>query len=146
MRKLDSIFKKYGTRYGVDPLLLKAIATVESSLKSDAVNEADRYSVGLMQILYRPSSALDRNSPPSNRFNIEGWNEATFDKLKDPDFNVKLGAQILAWNIKTYGMPRGIAVYNAWDQRHAPQGGPFKNQSYVDKVTRVYAQLQEKSK
>lgn len=134
---LDAIFDKYGNQYGVDPALLKAIASVESSLNPNAINAGDRYSVGLMQILYRPSTA-DRNSPPTNRFDIDGWRDATFDKLKDPDFNVKMGAQILAWNIKTYGLPRAIAVYNAWDQRAAPVNGPFKNQAYVNKVLAHY--------
>ena len=41
---------------------------------------------------------------------------------------------LLAWNISTFGLLRGIAVYNAWDQRSAPAAGPFKNQAYVDKV------------
>ena len=137
----DDLFKKHGTKYGVDPLLLKAIARMESSLNPEAVNNADRYSVGLMQILYRPSVAGDLKSRPSNRFDIDGWTEATFDKLKEPDFNIKLGAQILAWNLRTFGYPRGIAVYNAWDQRKAPKDGPFKNQAYVDKVVGYYKEL-----
>lgn len=130
----DKLFQKHGARYGVDPLLLKAVAMAESSLDPLAVNTADRYSVGLMQILYRPSIAGDLKSRPSNRFDIDGWGDATFEKLKDPDFNIKMGAQILAWNLRTFGYPRGIAVYNAWDQRHAPKAGPFKNQAYVDKI------------
>jgi transglycosylase-like protein with SLT domain len=138
---MDAAFQEHGARYGVDPLLLKAIATVESSLKPDAVNAADRYSVGLMQILYRPSDPNNLNSKPLNHFDIDGWNEATFDRLKTIDFNVKLGAQIIAWNLKTYGYPRGIAVFNAWDQRHSPLHGPFKNQAYVDKVIRIYSEL-----
>jgi soluble lytic murein transglycosylase-like protein len=140
-KSLDALFAKHGARYGVDPLLLKAVAMVESSLRPDAVNEADRYSVGLMQILYRPSVAGDLTSRPTNRFDIEGWSEATFAKLKEPDFNIKLGAQILAWNLRQFGYPRGIAVYNAWDQRNAPPLGPFKNQSYVDRVIANYAEL-----
>lgn len=138
---LDALFRKHGAKYGVDPLLLKAVAMVESSLDPNAVNNADRYSVGLMQILYRPSISGDLQSRPSNRFDIEGWSEATFDKLKDPDFNIKLGAQILAWNLRQFGFPRGIAVYNAWDQRVAPPNGPFKNQEYVDRVIANYSEL-----
>lgn len=133
---MDEIFQKYGVKYGVDPILLKAIATVESSLNPQAVNPADP-SVGLMQILCLP----DGKGGCRNRFNIDGWEDATFERLKDADFNVMLGAQILAWNLKTYGYPRGIAVYNAWDQRHAPVNGPFKNQSYVDKVIGAYRKL-----
>lgn len=135
---LDFLFAKHGAKYGVDPLLLKAVASVESSLNPDAVNEADKYSVGLMQILYRPRIPGDLLSSPTNRFDVDGWADATFAKLKEPDFNIKIGAQILAWNIRTFGYPRGIAVYNAWDQRLSPVTGPFKNQSYVEKVIAAY--------
>lgn len=137
----DDVFSKWGNAYGVDPNLLKAIAMRESSLNPNAVNSADHYSVGLMQILYRPSDPYDLDSPPSNVFDVDGWNEASYDKLRDPDFNVKIGAQILAYNIRTFGLPRAIAVYNSWDQRSAPRDGPFKNQDYVDAVLSNYQSL-----
>lgn len=144
---LDAIFEKYGARYGVDALLLKAIATVESSLNPAAVrwNPPHDISVGLMQILYLPIVPGDTNSAPKNWFNVDGWADATFEKLKDADFNVRIGAQIIAWNIKTFGFKRGIAVYNAWSARHAGVDGPFPNQPYVEKVLRVYARLREKA-
>lgn len=133
---LDDIFKKHGAAYGVDWRLLKAIATVESALNPAAVNPADP-SYGLMQVL----CTAGQGGKCTNRFNVDGWSEATRERLKDPDFNVKIGAQVLAWNLKTYGMPKGIAVYNAWDQRHAGANGPFKNQRYVDKVLTAYRKL-----
>lgn len=132
----DELFSRWGTRYGVDPLLLKAIATVESSLDPEAVNPNDP-SVGLMQILCKP----DAEGRCTNRFNVDRWNQATWQRLLDPDFNVEIGAQILAWNLKTYGYPRGIAVYNSWSARHDPVNGPFMNQSYVDKVIAQYSRL-----
>lgn len=144
---LRDIFRKWGDRYGVDPLLLEAHAIVESNLDPDAVrwNPPSDISVGLMQILYIPTDLNDVNSPPKNRLNVDGWNAATFDKLKDPDFNVMIGAQIVRYNITTFGLPRAIAVYNNYSQRFAGMGGPFTNQSYVNKVSRAYAQLQEAS-
>jgi len=141
VQNLDAIFQRYGIAYGVDPLLLKAIAMRESSLNPEAINAADHYSVGLMQVLYRPRDEDNLDAGPKNHFNVEGWDQATFTKLKDPDFNVKIGAQILAWNIRTFGLPRGIAVYNAWDQRDMPINGPFKNQAYVDGVLSNYRSL-----
>ena len=83
-----------------------------------------------MQILWRDANG---DGSPDNRFYIEGW-PCPLTSLYEPDFNVSLGAQIIAWNIKTYGLARGVAVYNAWDSRHAPAAGPFHNQGYVDKV------------
>jgi soluble lytic murein transglycosylase-like protein len=133
---LDEIFRKWGNRYGVDPVLLKAIATVESSLNPDAENPSDP-SVGLMQILCIP----DATGKCSNTFNVEGWDAATWKNLHDPDFNVQIGAQILAWNLKNFGYPRGIAVYNAWNARHAPMNGPFPNQAYVEKVIAAFTRL-----
>jgi soluble lytic murein transglycosylase-like protein len=133
---LDEIFQKWGNRYGVDPILLKAIATVESSLDPSAENPSDP-SVGLMQILCKP----DADGKCSNTLNVDGWNDATWERLHDPDFNVMIGAQILAWNLRTYGYPRGIAVYNAWSARNDPPEGPFRNQQYVDRVKAAYVAL-----
>lgn len=127
---MDELYKKHGAAFGVDWRLLKAIAQVESSERADAVNAADKESIGLMQVLCQP----DGQGGCRNKLNVQGWPETTRAKLLDPDWNVYIGAQILAWNIRTYGLPKGIAVYNAWDQRHAPTAGPFKNQAYVDKV------------
>lgn len=127
---IDDLFKKWGAVYGVEWRLLKAIAITESRLNPDAVNTGDKESIGLMQVLCHP----DGEGGCSNRLNVDGWSGATRKKLFDPQFNVRIGAQILAWNIRTYGMPKAIAVYNRWAERTSPAAGPFVNQSYVDAV------------
>lgn len=136
---LDSIFQKYGTEFGVDWKLAKAHAIVESSLDPSAVNETDNESLGLMQILCRP----DGKGGCINRLYVDGWKDATREKLLDPDFNVYIGVQIIASNVKAYGLPKAIAVYNEWDQHTAdvPQAGPFANQEYVDRVMKAYNSL-----
>ena len=134
---LDSIYQKYGAQFGVDWRLLKADAQHESGENPSAVNEADNESIGLMQILCRP----DGTGGCANKLNVDGWSDATREKLLDPDFNVYIGAQIMAANIKAYGVLKGIAVYNAWDQHTAPAAGPFKNQAYVVDVLRRAAKL-----
>jgi soluble lytic murein transglycosylase-like protein len=141
--QLTTIFQTYGKLYKVDPLLLRAIAITESNLKADAVrwNPPSDISVGLMQILYIPSDLQNLDSPPTNRFNVNGWNVATFNKLKDANFNVSIGAQILAWNLRTYGYPKGIAVYNSYAARASQVAGPFPNAAYVQKVLSAYSQL-----
>lgn len=133
----NDIYKKYASRFSLDWRLIKAIAVVESSENPNATNPADP-STGLMQIL---CSADGPNSQCKNRFNIAGWDMATPNKLFDPDFNVWMGSQILSWNVKTYGLARGVATYNRWDSRNDPEFGPFGNQGYVDKVEREYRKL-----
>lgn len=127
---MDELYKKHGAAFGVDWRLIKAHAQVESSENPAAINRADNESIGVMQILCRP----DGKGGCANKLNVRGWKETTREKLLDADWNIYIGAQILAWNIAQFGVLKGIAVYNAWDQRNAPAAGPFKNQSYVDKV------------
>lgn len=133
---LDALFQKWGAAYGVDPLLLKAHATIESGLDPSAINPADP-SYGLMQVLCTKGP----EGRCSNRFNIDGWSGMTATRLLDPDTNIKIATQIVRWNVDTFGMPRAVAVYNRWDQRNAPQAGPFANQRYVDKVLAEYRRL-----
>jgi len=132
---LDDLYQKWGTQSGLDWRLLKAIARVESSENPNAVNPADP-STGLMQILCRPGEG----GFCTNRFNIDGW-PVTKNQLFDPDTNLKMGSQILSWNIRRYGFKRGIAVYNRWASRHDPENGPFGNQEYVNRVLGEYVGL-----
>jgi len=127
---IDDLLKKWGAVHGVEWQLLKAIAMKESRLNPNAVSTDDNESIGLMQVLCRP----DGQGGCSNNLNVDGWRIATRKKLFDPDFNIRIGAQILAWNIRTYRMPKAIAVYNRWAERRSPIAGPFENQSYVDAV------------
>ena len=131
---VNELFKKWGAVYGVEWQLLKAVARKESRLNPNAVNNADNESIGLMQVLCRP----DGQGGCANRLKVQGWSEATRRKLFDPDFNIRIGAQILAWNIRKYGMPKAIAVYNRWAERSSLVAGPFENQSYVAAVLGNY--------
>jgi hypothetical protein len=134
---IRQFFEKHGRIHGIDPDLLQAIAMQESSLRTDAVrwNPPSDVSVGLMQILAVPPKGIERGQDytPTNRFNISPW-PVTYFGLMNADVNISLGAQILSWNIQTFGYPRGIAVYNRWESRHDPINGPFGNQNYVDRV------------
>lgn len=133
----DDLFKKWGLRHGVEWTLLKALAIVESSLNPNAVNPSDP-SHGIMQIF---CDAVCQTCPCRNKLNVAGWENATPERLFDPDFNIMIGAQIIKWNIDTYGFKRGIATYNAWSARLDPIDGPFRNQAYVDKVLREWTGL-----
>ena len=131
---VNDLFKKWGAAYGVEWQLLKAVARKESRLNPNAVNNADNESIGLMQVLCRPNG----QGGCANRLKVQGWSKVTRRKLFDPDFNIRIGAQILAWNIRTYGMPKAVAVYNRWAERSSPLAGPFENQSYVAAVLGNY--------
>lgn len=128
---LDALYVKHGNEQGIDPMLLKAIARVESGENPKAVNPEDP-SYGLMQIYYVKGKT---------DLNVADFPPDTYTKLYDPDYNLHIGAQILKWNINTYGLLKGIAIYNCWQSRFDPSSGPFTNQSYVDKVIKEYRKL-----
>lgn len=132
---LRALFRKWASIYSVDPLLIEAHAMVESSLNPLAVNKSDP-SYGLMQVLCSGSSDVC-----TNKFNVDGWAGMTRQRLLDPDVNIKIATQIIAYNLRTWGYPRGIAVYNSWESRRSHVNGPFPNQRYVDNVLAKLRQL-----
>lgn len=136
--EFDVLFQKHAAAHGVDWRLLKAVAIVESHLNSRAVNRRDP-SIGLMGVLCRP-----QGDTCGNRFDVAGWPPRSREQLFDPDFNIAIGAQVLAWNLRAFGTARGIAVYNMWDARLTPRGRAFPNQFYVDKVLARYRELTER--
>jgi len=128
MSAYKMLYAYYGNKYEVDPKLLEAIAKTESSENPVAVSSVGAF--GLMQIY-----------PQGNFQNIEGWPVSDATDLFNPGLSVKLGAQILAWNIKHYGLLRGVAVYNNWGARNDPASGPFRNQDYVNRVMGFYRDI-----
>jgi soluble lytic murein transglycosylase-like protein len=125
----DPIYRKYGNAYGVDWRLLKAVAIVESNENPNAVGSSD--DIGLMQVI-----------SDNTLSGVIGWPPESREQLFDPDYNVSIGSQILKWNIDTYGFQKGIAVYNNWSARFDGEYGPFRNETYVDKVLKQYSDLQ----
>ena len=134
--RYDALYREAGAAYGVDWRLVKAVAIVESSENPKAENRRDP-SIGLMQL----HCAEDAQGRCTNRFDVEGWVGITRERLLDPRTNVRLGTQILAWNLRVFGFERGIAVYNSWAARHTPAGQAIPNQRYVDRVMGVYRKL-----
>lgn len=132
----DDLFRKHGAAQGVDWRLLRAIATVESHLNPRAENP-DGLSAGIMQIYCAPA----RGTTCQNRFDLPSWPPSSREQLYDPDYNISIAAQILRWNIRAYGLHRGVAAYNQWSARATPHGHPFPNQQYVDGVMLIYRQI-----
>ena len=107
----DKMFQRVGAEYGIDWLLLSAIARAESEFRFDAVSRAG--AVGLMQIM--PSTAESM-----------GY---TREQLFDAEISVEIAAKLLHENNKMLHLPRRfdkeerlkfiLACYNAGYSRIA---------------------------
>jgi len=129
--EFNSIYKFYATKI-VPSELLRAVAIVESGENTHAYNPNDP-SYGLMQILFTGS----------NKLYIDGWPPNSFNDLYEPNYNVKIGSQILNWNIEKYGLFRGIVSFNNWSAREGLL--PMKSVKYFLKVYITYIRLRGKN-
>ncbi|KWK69608.1 lytic transglycosylase [Burkholderia ubonensis] len=121
-------FTKAGERHGIDPLLLAAIAKVESAMNPRAMNHNRNgtYDIGLMQI----------NSSHLPRLIKVG---VTHKRLIDePCTSIDTGASILAGFIERHGYTwNAVGAYNAGS---SPKREPARK-AYATKVWREYRQL-----
>ncbi|MCU7727120.1 transglycosylase SLT domain-containing protein [Actinoplanes sp. KI2] len=119
------LFVKAGTKYGVSPKLLAAVAKVESGYHPDAVSKAGAR--GLMQLM--PSTAKGLG----------------VDNAFDPEQAIFGGAKLLAGNLREFkSLPLALAAYNAGGGAVKKYGGipPFaETQAYVPKVQKALAAL-----
>lgn len=114
-------------RHAVDPMLLYAIADVESSMRADAVhlNKDGSRDIGLMQI----------NSVHLNRLAQRGVTEQS---LLDPCVSIQAGAEILADFVRRFGYNWvAVGAYNAGSgtDRHSAR------MRYARKVWQRYSSL-----
>ncbi|MGG2047542.1 transglycosylase SLT domain-containing protein [Burkholderia gladioli] len=117
-----------GDKYGIDPLLLAAIARVESAMNPAAVNRNRNGTtdIGLMQI----------NSTHLPRLHKAGITRKRL--LAEPCTSIDTGAAILAGFIERLGPTwNAVGAYNAG----ASPARARARQAYVDKVWRAYRQL-----
>ena len=94
-------FDEAGAEYGISPLILRAIAKVESNFNPGAINwnRNGSYDFGLMQI----------NSSWAHVLGLERWNT-----LGDACYNTRTGAWILANCMSKYGYSwEAIGCYNS---------------------------------
>lgn len=116
----DPIILDAGTRYVVDPLLIKAVINKESSWNPGAMRpepQINDASYGLMQLLVRTAAGMRPGVTPSDLF--------------DPTINIDLGTRYLANQLGLYGYPAGVSAYNA--------GHPITgNAQYVADVDAAY--------
>ncbi len=145
---------------GVDSNLVKAIIQAESSGNKNAihVDKDGKASYGLMQV--RPDTAKRYDSTLANLSDAQ-----IGEKLKDPDYNVKLGTAYLQDLASKYNgdLDKVIAAYNGgpgankssrdcpgsmrwqceWDNtaHTIPNTGYRVTRNYVVKVNNYYSQL-----
>ena len=119
-------FDEAGGQYGINPLILRAIAKVESNFNPAAINwnSNGSYDFGVMQI----------NSSWAPVLGKERWNT-----LGDPCCNIKTGASILASCMKKYGYTwEAIGCYNSQtpDKRDKYARSVFTQLQRLDKDDR----------
>lgn len=119
---LDEIFKKWGDYYKIDPMLLKAIATNESSLDSQAIGD-DGASLGLMQLQFATARA----------YGCQDSND-----LFDAEENVRCGGGYLATLLSKYDTEGAIQAYNLGETKfNKGKTSPV----YLARVQKFYKQL-----
>jgi soluble lytic murein transglycosylase-like protein len=114
-------FEEAGELYGISPLLLWAIAGVESNFDARALNwnPDGSYDFGLMQI---------------NSFWAEVIGMRNWLRLGDPCTNVKTGAWILSRCIESYGYTwEAVGCYNA---RSSEKRARYANRIYRKLIER----------
>lgn len=116
--KFDSLFKRYGSTYGVPWRWLKATAIVESSLGEnprvkrgievpqdiEGSKSYDGLSWGLMQVILKTANAFEPGT--------------TAIQLNNPDVSVRLAAKLFQENIKRFGKEDLESIARAYN------GGP----------------------
>lgn len=128
-------FNEAGARYKVDPLLLRSMANVESSLNPRAIGmnrdkkgRVTSRDFGLMQI-------NDRHVPQLRALGII---QSEQDLLNNTCLNVQIGAWILAKHLKQCGVNwQCLGSYNAG---FADNNGP-RRMIYARKVYAMYMKL-----
>lgn len=104
----DPYFQRAGSYYNIPPLLLKKIATIESSGNPDAIriNDNGTKDYGLMQI----------NSIHLHRLSAWGINERN---ILNPQINIFAGSYLLSEHIKENGFNlQAIGNYHSKTQMH----------------------------
>lgn len=125
-RSLESIFDEVGSRVGVDPNLLRAIATVESSYGRQ-LHSAGSPSYGVMQIncgsLPGPNDPCTRKLPAGF---MREWPVTPQRLTTDHAYNVELGARLYKDGLRSLrgDVVRAIAAYNVGSPA-IPRTGPI---------------------
>jgi hypothetical protein len=121
--KYDAIIDRHCDRYGVDPILVRAVIQVESNFDAHSVSR--RGARGLMQLM--PETA--------RRYGVK--------QIFDPDDNIRGGVRYLADLLQMFphDLPRALAAYNAGENAVLKYAGipPYdETMTYVKRALTVY--------
>jgi hypothetical protein len=121
--KYDPIIERHSGKYGVDPVLVRAVIQVESNFDPNSVSH--RGARGLMQLM--PETA--------QRYGVK--------KIFDPEENIRGGVRYLADLIQMFphDLPRALAAYNAGENAVLKYAGipPYdETMTYVKRALTVY--------
>ena len=121
--KYDAFIEHYADRYGVDPVLVRAVIQVESNFNPMCVS--NKGARGLMQLM--PGTA--------KRFGVK--------RVHDPEENIRGGVQYLSILLRMFSndLPRALAAYNAGEGAVQRYGGipPYEEtRTYVKRALTVY--------
>jgi len=134
IRALAPAVEDVARRYGIDPLLLHAVAHVESRHQADARSHAGAR--GVMQVM--PATA--------RRFGLDD----PARELLQPELNLQVGAEYLKTLQARFGnnLPLVLAAYNAGEgavEKHGRRIPPYpETQAYVRDVLATYAELRRR--
>jgi len=139
--------EKYSEQYDVPKDLINAIIEVESSGNSYAVRYEKNY-----RWLAKPLGKYHWHTPTEKISQKTSWGlmqimgavarERGFEgkylaELCNPEMGVKYGVKHLKWQYKRYGnWEDAVSAYNQGNNKKI--NGEYKNQSYVDKVMRLW--------
>ena len=127
---LEQTIRTEATRNDIEPELLAALIFVESSFYPSVVSSAN--ACGLTQVIPKWTGGPETKGI-----------KYTCQQLKNPETSIKVGAQILSYNIRVYGKGnenKGLCVYNA-GTKCITKKGYYKRLYYVKKVRDIYNYL-----
>lgn len=125
----DDVIRAMGSKYGVDPALIKGVIQAESSFREDAVSSVG--AKGLMQLMDATASGLGVNNSFDPIQNIEGGTKYLSYLLKKYDGNEQVA--LAAYNAGPGRVDRhGIRTNADFDTNKSML--PDETQRYVDKV------------
>jgi len=121
--KYDRIIERHSDKFGVDPILVRAVIQVESNFDPNSISR--RGARGLMQLM--PETA--------QRYGVM--------KIFDPEENIRGGVHYLADLIQMFphDLPRALAAYNAGENAVLKYAGipPYdETMTYVKRALTVY--------
>lgn len=137
LMKYESEITSAAKEYRVNPAIIKAIISVESSWNPNATRyekHIDDTSYGLMQILTKTAKWITGNK------------DLTKEQLQDPTLNIIIGTRYYKYLLNKYkDQDSAIASYNAGSPKRSKlRPTKFVNQGYVDKVKKALFFYQKK--